>query len=406
MVAYRRAYVCHCERSNAERGTLSLPGTPPCLSIFAAPYPPSLMLTSLRIQNFRSIRDAEVKLGQVNLFIGPNNSGKSNFLKGIEFLQHNIEQVFNRRKESKNVFSSIINRTRKFIPPETRSINYGISFERNDVDPIHFAITQAGITSLLNKDLNNIIQLSAFNEGVGEFHPKDNRAILFLRYYLENTFIFKPEPINFQDASAISYEYTVAANASNLISFIFDLSQNHKSKFKRLEQDLSQCIGDLVSISTPVDPDEPGKLKLKFFDQNDVGYWAEEVSEGVLYFLALLCIIHQPDPPKLLLLEEPEKGIHPRRIKEVIDFIFELAELRDIQIIITSHSPYVVDHFADIPECISVFDRENGETVIRNAGDIITETNAALVAKGHKPISYTDSLGEHWVSGFLGGVPV
>ncbi|WP_216679234.1 AAA family ATPase [Hymenobacter siberiensis] len=42
------------------------------------------MLTSLRTQNFRSIRDASVKLGQVNLFIGPNNSGKSNFLKGIE----------------------------------------------------------------------------------------------------------------------------------------------------------------------------------------------------------------------------------------------------------------------------------------------------------------------------------
>ena len=44
------------------------------------------MLTSLRIQNFRSIRDATVKLGQVNLFIGPNNSGKSNFLKGVTLL--------------------------------------------------------------------------------------------------------------------------------------------------------------------------------------------------------------------------------------------------------------------------------------------------------------------------------
>ncbi|WP_216725970.1 AAA family ATPase [Hymenobacter siberiensis] len=44
------------------------------------------MLTSLRIQNFRSIRDASVKLGQVNLFIGPNNSGKSNFLKGISLM--------------------------------------------------------------------------------------------------------------------------------------------------------------------------------------------------------------------------------------------------------------------------------------------------------------------------------
>ncbi|RZJ94328.1 MAG: hypothetical protein EOO60_03285 [Hymenobacter sp.] len=119
----------------------------------------------------------------------------------------------------------------------------------------------------------------------------------------------------------------------------------------------------------------------------------------------MLCVIHQPYPPKLLLLEEPEKGIHPRRIKEVMNFVFELARLRDIQIILTSHSPYVVDHFADIPECISVFDRENGETAIHNAADIIAETNAKLEAAGEEPIHYTDALGEYWVSGFLGGVP-
>jgi len=144
---------------------------------------------------------------------------------------------------------------------------------------------------------------------------------------------------------------------------------------------------------------------LRFSDQDGAKYWAEEVSDGVLYFLALLCIVHQPDPPKLLLLEEPEKGIHPRRIREVMDFIFELARMRDIQIILTSHSPYVVDHFKDIPECISVFDRENGETVIRNAKDIMDAKNAELRAVGEEPIHFSDGLGEYWVSGFLGGVP-
>lgn len=118
------------------------------------------------------------------------------------------------------------------------------------------------------------------------------------------------------------------------------------------------------------------------------------MSDGVLYFLALLCIVHQPDPPKLL-LEEPDKGIHPRRIREVMDFIFELARMRDTQIILTSHSPYVADHFKNIPECISVFDRENGETVIRNAADIMAETNAKLTAAGEEPIYYSDALSEY-----------
>lgn len=214
--------------------------------------------------------------------------------------------------------------------------------------------------------------------------------------------IYKIEPASFQISAALSHQAKISASGSNIVNFLYYLSQNYKSRYRALESDFARCVTDLVSISTPADPNESGKLKLKFFDQNDVSFWAEEVSEGILYFLALLCIVHQPDPPKLLLLEEPEKGIHPRRIKEVMDFIFELAELRDIQIIITSHSPYVVDHFADIPECISVFDRKDGETVVRNAADIIEETNAKL----NKPIRYSDALGEHWVSGFLGGVPV
>ncbi|TVT40296.1 AAA family ATPase [Hymenobacter setariae] len=364
------------------------------------------MLTSIRIQNFRSIRDASVKLGQVNLFIGPNNSGKSNFLKGIEFLNYAIDNVFHRHKEARDIFASIITRSKEFIPPEIRSINYGINFEREDIDPIHFAVGQGGIVGLLDTNLSKVTQILASNEEMPGFYPKKNRSILALRHYLKDSYIFKPDPAKFQNSSTIVYEYKVAADGSNLVSFIFDLSQNHKSRFRRLEQDLSQCNEELVSISTPADPNESGRFKLKFFDKKEIGYWAEEVSEGVLYFLALLCIIHQPDPPKILLLEEPEKGIHPRRIKEVIDFIFELARLRDIQIILTSHSPYVVDHFADIPECISVFDRENGETVIHNAADLIAKTNEEYAAQGLPPTSYKDSLGEYWLSGFLGGVPL
>ena len=222
----------------------------------------------------------------------------------------------------------------------------------------------------------------------------------------KNCVVYKIEPSSFEVSVALSHQPTLDSNGANIANFINTLGQNHENLFTNLKKDFSNCVGNLTSISTPPDPLFKGNLKLKFFDSYNNSFWADEVSEGVLYFLALLCIVHQPDPPKLLLLEEPEKGIHPRRIKEVMDFIFELARLRDIQIILTLHSPYVVDHFADIPECISVFDRENGETVIRNAGEIITETNDKLAAEGKKPIRYTDSLGEHWVSGFLGGVPV
>jgi AAA15 family ATPase/GTPase len=370
------------------------------------------MLTSIRIQNFRSIRDAEVKLGQVNLFIGPNNSGKSNFLKGLEFAakysfpnkQHTVPDFDNastRSFLSKNSDRYIANE-KKEIPIEfTANFSFpGITvynkliFDRNEgqftKDDIIINEPETW-NSWLNTNRQNLASDSRY---------------LFKNILGKNTVVYNPEPSEMIGGKSISSTNSLEYNASNIVSFVFNLSQNYKQIFRKLEKNFRECVGSLTEISCPADPSEPGKLKLKFFDQNDIGYWAEEVSEGVLYFLALLCIVHQPNPPKLLLLEEPEKGIHPRRIKEVMDFIFELARLRDIQIILTSHSPYVVDHFADIPECISVFDRVDGETVIHNAADIIQKTNEEYAAQGLPPIKYTDSLGEYWVSGFLGGVPL
>ncbi|WP_310398009.1 AAA family ATPase [Hymenobacter sp.] len=374
------------------------------------------MLTSLRIQNFRSIRDASVKLGQVNLFIGPNNSGKSNFLKGIEFIAARVTAYPEKQAAPIEWYEQNLLRGKLdvFEPPAIQ-IQLNDQLSNDELCEVNYSVqgdyvidktTKNTLQSILLNTRNglNIREELDLSNATPSFRlfPRDFHTV---RTHLTNCIIYKPDPGRFQAASPISNETLVAADSSNLVSFLFYLSQNHKTKFRQLENDLAQYVGDLVSVSTPADPGEAGKFKLKFFDKNDIGYWAEEVSEGVLYFLALLCIVHQPDPPKLLLLEEPEKGIHPRRIREVMDFIFELARLRDIQIILTSHSPYVVDYFADIPECISVFDRENGETVIHNAGDIISETNDKLRAEGKKLIRYSDSLGEHWVSGFLGGVP-
>ena len=374
------------------------------------------MLTSLRIQNFRSIRDASVKLGQVNLFIGPNNSGKSNFLKGTILLgaylaafpksyplaENDYHVLLPREKVSETRKNEIMRFSAAMSGINEQAISliigYAFNYYANYDDEGKFV---RDLTTTPNINSNH--DFKDFFDDPGYSGEEDVPAIIWAtQKHFANVHLYKFEPSSFIFSTTISDQPLLDANGRNITSFLYSLSQNHEENFALLRADLARCVVTLTSISTPPDPNQQGNIRLKFFDANRRSYWAEEVSEGVLYFLALLCIVHQPDPPKLLLLEEPEKGIHPRRIKEVMDFIFELARLRDIQIILTSHSPYVVDHFADIPECISIFDRVNGETVIHNAADIIAETNAKL----SKPIRYSDALGEHWVSGFLGGVPV
>lgn len=195
------------------------------------------------------------------------------------------------------------------------------------------------------------------------------------------------------------------ADAQNFIPFLYNLRENSRKNFRQLEKDLNACLSDFYSIAIPA---ENGKLRLKLFaDQEEENFfWAEELSEGVLYFLALLCIVHQPNPPKLLLLEEPEKGIHPRRISEVVRFIQQLAEDKGIQVIMTTHSPIVLEEFAYDLESIFVFDKEDKATIIRNLQhDIIEPHQQKYKEQGLEPLDYQSDLSNYWLMGFLNGIP-
>ncbi len=73
---------------------------------------------------------------------------------------------------------------------------------------------------------------------------------------------------------------------------------------------------------------------------------AAQASDGLLLVLAYLAVLHLPEPPRLLLVEEPENGVHPGRLQEVLGILRHLvAESKATQIIMTTHSPYVLDEF-------------------------------------------------------------
>jgi predicted ATPase len=84
---------------------------------------------------------------------------------------------------------------------------------------------------------------------------------------------------------------------------------------------------------------------------------AQQASDGVLLVLAYLTVLHLPQPPRVILIEEPENGVHPRRLRDVLEILRELVgEQSRSQVILTTHSPYVVDLFR--PEEVSLCQRE------------------------------------------------
>jgi predicted ATPase len=89
---------------------------------------------------------------------------------------------------------------------------------------------------------------------------------------------------------------------------------------------------------------------------------AQQASDGAILVLGLLALIHSPEAPKLLLIEEPEKGIYPKRLEEVIGLIRRLQETPSgrtaPQVIMTTHSPYLLSSFH--PDEVTLMVRRDG----------------------------------------------
>ena len=131
---------------------------------------------------------------------------------------------------------------------------------------------------------------------------------------------------------------------------------------------------------------------------------AKDLSDGTHLALAYLTIAYLPNPPKIVAFEEPERGIHPRLLRNIQEAMDRLAypenfgEKREpIQVIATTHSPYLLDLYKDRREEIVIADKdENGVhferlTDLPNIEKILQEQDAPL--------------GDIWFSGILGGVP-
>ena len=127
---------------------------------------------------------------------------------------------------------------------------------------------------------------------------------------------------------------------------------------------------------------------------------SQQMSDGVLRVLAVCTFLYGVTTPGVLMLEEPEDGIHPQLIRHVVQMLKELALRKpphQCQVFFTTHSPYVLDEFFGDPGAVYVMERgrpQEGASLHRLSERRDIDLVRAL---------YKHSLGEAWFSGLIGG---
>lgn len=331
------------------------------------------MIERIRFKNFKALKDAEIKLGPFNLIVGPNGSGKSSVLQAFETLREPAR---------------FVHRTLTTVGCE--NVGWSIDIHTSKLENgewVGTGITHGNLQTRYLKDNNPApIHQNRISVGFSE---------------LQTTRVYSLEPTKMTQAVSLHEVRPLDRDGSNLCGFLTYIRDRDEDAYNKLRDELQRWLPEFDAISFDSSGNSRSLLLRQTESKKKIP--AQELSEGTLLALALVAISHQPEVPAIIGLEEPDRALHPRLLREVRDALYRLAFPSDyglnrapVQIIATTHSPYFLDLFRDHPEQIIVAEKKiDGTVKFRSLSD---EPNLREII-GDAP------LGEVWYSGILGGVP-
>jgi len=334
------------------------------------------MITQLKFQNFKALKDAELKLGMFNVIVGPNGSGKSSVLQALRTLTepNSINWGFATTVGMQpqtlliNAELDLGNRVEKINLGFRQQFGWIIMRDPGPQLLAHAGIAGQEITTILNR-----IKIFSFDTAT------------------------LGQPVNAQQINELQRD------GSNLVGALTNLRDKDEEAYNRLREEFQRWIPEYDALVFHNEPNGQRHLNLRQkISRGSIP--ASQASEGTLLALALLTIVHQPTPPVLIGLEEPDASLHPRLLRELRDALYRLAFPSDfgikrapVQVVVTTHSPFFLDLFKDHPEQVIIAEKKaDGTATFKNLSD----------DKELRELIGDAPLGEVWYSGVLGGVPV
>ena len=330
------------------------------------------MLKSIAIAGFKSFgARVEVRLRPLNVLIGANGSGKSNFLSVFSLLQaYSIDRIDNHVAQAGGA-----DRVLHFGSRQTKDARLTVDFS----DGYHF-------TLILNPTVTDRLATSYVSSGRKVEWGQLNSWKL---YHFHDTGFHSP----MKKTSNLHDNRFLRPDGSNLASFLYLLRERHEDAYRLIRNTIRQVapfFDDFVLEPVALNPDT---ILLEWRHRNSDAYFnAASLSDGTLRFMALAAMLLQPKElrPGIVLLDEPELGLHPFAIT-ILASMLRFAS-RKTQVVLATQSPTLLDHFE--PEDVLVAERVDGQTRLNR-----------LEAEKLRVWLEEYSLGQLWEKNELGGRP-
>ena len=352
-------------------------------------------LKSIEIEGYTSIRSATVELGRLNVLVGANGAGKSNFIRALEMLGRIVEQRLGLFVGLNGGASALLHhgggpsqlRLRLDAPPNAYEAKLvpasgdELIFE-SEVIEFHDASHERPWNLMIGSGQRET-RLSETRRPVATYVSDLLRGCRV--YHFHDT--SRDAPVKQMVSTADNIK--LRDDAGNLAAVLLALRDADPAAYRRIVGTIrlvAPFFRDFVLA-----PERGDKIRLRWSQKDsDAVFSADQMSDGTLRFVCLAALLLHPDPPALMVLDEPELGLHPYAIVHLAELL-RRASVRS-QVIIATQSVTLMNQF-ELGDLIVVERSDGGSRFIRPDAERLQAWLAEY------------SLGELWEKNLIGGRP-
>lgn len=348
-------------------------------------------LQEIEIEGYRSIRHAKIELRGLNVLIGANGAGKSNLLGVIQLLSDLLARQLRMHVARRGGANALLHFGRKRTP------QLRIAGRQEAAPSFHFVLeaTPGDALSIVDEWID-------LGEGFDDiapvpdapYEPEISTALEARGESFATVYHFNDTgpSSSLKTKQPVDDNRTLRADGKNLAALLYGLKQRAPQSYRDIVESVQAVAPFFRDFALRPDALNPSVIQLEWEHREapDDYFNADSLSDGTLRFICLVTLLLQPDRPSLILLDEPELGLHPAAIVHIAELL-RMAS-KTTQILVTTQSVTLLDQFA--PGDILVAERQGEESSFRR----LDEASLAGWLEDY-------TLGQLWLKNVLGGRP-
>jgi len=348
-------------------------------------------LNRLKIDGFKSIKHLDLELRPLNVLIGPNGAGKSVFISLFRLVNRIVEKDLQLYVAQQGGADKLLHFGRKVtgaieINLDSSPYSYGCRLVPTAADSLVFEREHFELSD--GRELGMGSTPGAKESGLYD-RPPTGQVLRHLKSWKVYHFHDTGESAKVKQASNIHDADMLRADASNLAAFL--LSIRSSASYDRIVDTVGRVAPFFQDFVLNPDRANPGVVRLRWKHRGTDAYFdANDLSDGTLRFICLATLLLQPQLPTLILLDEPELGLHPYAIHLLAGLLRSAASLT--QIVVSTQSVTLANQF--VHQDLIIVDRVDEASRFRRLSD-----------EEVRPWLDEYAIGDLWEKNLIGGTP-